>query len=251
MKKEISVLGCGWLGFPLAIKLVGKGYSVKGSTTSENKLLMLKSNGITPFQIHLNSKLDVSKFLSSEILIINIPSKNISDFDNLIKQIEVSNIKKVLFISSTSVYPKLNQIITEKTPVMKTNLSEIELLFKSNSIFETTIIRFGGLFGYDREPSNFVKQGKKIENPEGYVNLIHRDDCIRVIEQIIFQNIWGETLNACADSHPTRRVFYGIQMLKLGKKKPEFDENSPNSYKIINSDRLKLLLGFVFKYSKL
>ena len=252
MNKEISLLGCGWLGFPLAINLTRKGYNVKGSTTSESKLAKLKSNGIIPFCIHLSQiNKGMSDFLSSDILIVNIPSKSIIDFKNLIHYLELSKIKKVLFISSTSVYPNLNQIVTEETPTKKSNLTEIEILFKSCPSFETTVIRFGGLFGYDRKPGNFIKEGKKIENPEGFVNFIHRDDCIKILEQIIFQNIWGETLNACTDSHPKRRVFYKRQMYKLGKKKPEFNENSSGSYKIINSDKLKTLLGFRFKYSNI
>ena len=43
---KISILGCGWLGFPLAKSLVEKGFSVKGSTTSENKLSILSTAGI-------------------------------------------------------------------------------------------------------------------------------------------------------------------------------------------------------------
>mgnify|MGYP003615968040 CR=1 FL=1 len=39
---KISILGCGWLGFPLAQKLIETGYEVKGSTTSESKLEALK-----------------------------------------------------------------------------------------------------------------------------------------------------------------------------------------------------------------
>jgi 3-hydroxyisobutyrate dehydrogenase-like beta-hydroxyacid dehydrogenase len=32
--KSISILGCGWLGVPLAKHLIQKGFSVKGSVTS-------------------------------------------------------------------------------------------------------------------------------------------------------------------------------------------------------------------------
>jgi 3-hydroxyisobutyrate dehydrogenase-like beta-hydroxyacid dehydrogenase len=36
MKNEsISILGCGWLGLPLAGELVREGYAVKGSTNAE------------------------------------------------------------------------------------------------------------------------------------------------------------------------------------------------------------------------
>ena len=36
--KSIGVLGCGWLGLPLAKQLVTAGYSVRGTTTTKEKL---------------------------------------------------------------------------------------------------------------------------------------------------------------------------------------------------------------------
>ena len=251
MKLEISILGCGWLGFPLAVNLVNKGYRINGSTTSNHKLAILKSEGITPFLIDINLENNYSQFLNSEILIIAITSKNNEAFKNLIEQIEKSKIKKVLFISSTSVYKNSNKIVTEDTPTEDGPLRNIEKLFTENTHFKTTILRFGGLFGYNRKPANFIPPDKKIKNPEGFINFIHRDDCIQIIEQIILKNVWGEVLNACSDSHPKRRDFYTNENIKLGRKIPLFDENSINEYKIISSEKLKMVLNYNFKYSDL
>ena len=252
MKLEISILGCGWLGLPLASYMVGMGIVVKGSVTSLDKLEKLRSKNIIPYIIDLNTEgNDLSDFLHSEILIISITSKNFNNFKSLIGHIEVSKIKKILFISSTSVYSNSNQIVTEETQVKDSLLSEIEILFRSSPLFETSIIRFGGLFGYDRKPGNFITKVKKIENPEGFVNLIHRDDCIQIIHQIVINDIWGEIFNACADTHPSRRDFYTKENLKLGREELIFNENALNSYKIISSNKLKSMLGFTFKYSDL
>lgn len=252
MIQKISILGCGWLGMPLASTLAHKGFIINGSTTSNDKFNKLESEGITPYLIELaDLKNTIYKFLNTEILIVAVPSKNVNDFKNLISKIEKSSIKKVIFISSSSVYPNLNQLATEETTVKKSPLSEIEILFKSNTIFKSTILRFGGLFGYDRKPGKFIKNNKKIKNPEGYVNLIHRDDCIRIIELIIKKNSWNETLNACADTHPKRREFYTKENLKLGRKAPMFNEHSLNKYKIISAKKLKSILDFSFEYSDL
>ena len=221
MNKTISILGCGWLGLPLGIELNKKNYSLKGSTTSENKMEILESNGIAPYIIDLNkSELKITNFLSSEVLVIAIPSKNVNGFKNLLLQIEKSNIKKVIFISSTSVYHNSNDVVTEESEIKKTPLSKIESLFKSNTSFKATIIRFSGLIGYDRKPGKFFKNGKIIQNPEGFVNLIHRDDCLQIIENIIEMNIWDETLNASADSHPSRRNFYIKEFAKEERSSP-------------------------------
>lgn len=236
----------------LALELIEKGHRVYGSTSSHNKLSRLESNGITPFLIDIGNKnIDISDFLFSDVLVIAINSKNIEDFKNLICKIEKSEIRKVLFVSSTSVYPNTNGIVTEETHTNDTPLADIERLFKPNSIFESTIIRFGGLFGYDRKPGNFIKPGKPVDNPKGYINFIHRDDCIQIIEQIIVKNIWNKILNACADSHPSRREFYLKEAKKFGRTKVNFNEQSENSYKIVSSQKLKDLLNYEFEYDNL
>ena len=252
MKNNISILGCGWLGLSLALKLRSKGYSIKGSTTSKIKIAKLESNGLQPFIIDLsNRESEFKNFLNSEVLIIAIPSKNIAGFKNLISHIENSKIKNILFISSTSVYPNSNSIVTENSLIKKNPLSEIELLFKTNTNFKSTILRFGGLIGYDRKPGNFFKNGKIINFPDAFVNLIHRDDCIQIIKEIIAKNIWDKTLNACADTHPKKRDFYAKEFKKEGRNNPTFNELASNEYKIINSDQLKSILNYNFIYSDL
>jgi len=247
LNQRISILGCGWLGLALAVNLIDKGHRVYGSTTSNTKVNKLEAKGITPFVIDISEKdFNIIDFLVTDILIIAITSKNHNDIKNLIKKIEKSKVQKVLFVSSTSVYPNTNGIVTEETNTNNSPLANIENLFKTNSFFETTIIRFGGLFGYDRKPGNFIKSDKKIENPEGFINFIHRDDCIQIMEQIIRKDTWNNVLNACSDSHPTRREFYSKEAEKLGKPIVLFNERSENNYKIINSQKLKDLLDYKF-----
>ena len=52
-KKQISILGCGWLGLPLAKHFISKNYEVKGSTTTQEKTQMLADNKISPYLIKL------------------------------------------------------------------------------------------------------------------------------------------------------------------------------------------------------
>jgi nucleoside-diphosphate-sugar epimerase len=133
-------LGCGWLGLPLAKDLVSKGHVIKGSTTSESKISNLQSNGIEPFLIDLGSiqsTAEISKFLASEHLIIAIPPrvKHHNNFkeqiESLISFIESSTIKKVIFISSTSVYPNTNSLVMEvarSTLYIKTTAFKLYLI---------------------------------------------------------------------------------------------------------------------------
>lgn len=247
MKHKISILGCGWLGLPLAQSLTDKLYNVKGSTTTQNKIALLQENKISAFLIKLeNFDADLSLFLDSEILIVPVPSKNIAAFMALIAKIELSPIKKVIFISSTSVYINSQNPILENSALHNSPLVEIENLFLENKNFKTTIIRFAGLFGYNRQPANFFAETRAIPNPEGPVNMIHRDDCISVIEKIIEAEAWGQIFNACADLHPSRREFYTNYAIASDKKVPNFDELSPFEKKLICNEKLKKTLNFEF-----
>jgi len=252
LKQQISILGCGWLGKPLAVSLIQQGHKIKGSTTSESKLSGFREIGIVPFIINLDDlKENISAFLDSEILIVALPSKNIDGFKNLLSPIEKSPIKKVIFISSTSVYGNSNEMVTEESDTLPSALTTIEMLFKNSVRFDTTIIRFAGLFGYTRKPGNFFSKGRKIPNPEGFVNMIYQDDCIRLIEKVIEKKAWNQIFNGCADTHPTRREFYTKTTLDIGIELPVFEDVAGIKKKIISNKKSKELLNFKYQYGDL
>ena len=59
---KIAIIGCGWLGLPLAKKLIKENFIVKGSTASKEKISILKTEKIEPFLIDLNKGLDKRLF---------------------------------------------------------------------------------------------------------------------------------------------------------------------------------------------
>lgn len=236
----------------MASRFVQQGLAVRGSTTTEAKLAELEALGIRAFLLDIaRPNAAMQAFLSAEVLVIAITTKQVDEVVRFIEVLETSAVKKVVFVSSTSVYPNTNGVVVETTPTLDSPLAQIEQLFLQNQAFETTVVRFGGLMGYDRKPGNFIREGKLMEQPEGVVNMIHRDDCLAIIEQIIAQEVWNEIFNACADSHPTRREFYNREAAKLGKPEVAFNEETPLSYKIISSEKLKDRLGYSFIYSDL
>ena len=248
---NISILGCGWLGKPLAISLLDDGFSVKGSTTSEIKIQELEALEIEAYLVDITEFEEFDSFLQSDILIIAITSKDIDAFERLIEQIQTSTIQKVIFISSTSVYPVSNAIVSEETQTLKTPLAEIENLFKENTFFETTIIRFAGLFGPGRHPGSWFKNGRTIPQPNGLVNMIHQEDCIEIIHEIIDQNCWNITLNACSNDHPTRSDFYINARKSLNFEAPVFEGSTEIRYKIISSKKLQKVLDYQFIHDDL
>jgi nucleoside-diphosphate-sugar epimerase len=276
MNKKISILGCGWLGLPLAKSLLAKGYEVKGSTTSVIKLDVLKNAGISPFQVQLEEHEiigTIENFLDeTDVLLIDIPpglrkvtsTSNEMTFVNKVKTlipfIEKSRIQKVVFVSSTSVYGDSNNFSTslEVTEETKPNpdtesgkqLAITETLLQSNPYFKTTVIRFGGLLGDDRHPIKFLAGRTNVENPEAPVNMIEREDCIGIIEEILKQvqhDKWGETFNAVAPQHPTRKAYYHKKAEIFNLPLPTFAEDSESKGKIISSEKVETILGYSFQ----
>ena len=249
--KTVSILGCGWLGKPLAVFLTKQDYHLKGSTTSEKKLSLLESLNIEPYLVDIENIENFDLFLKSEILIIAITSKSVEAYRRLIEQIENSTIQKVIFISSTSVYPRANSIMTEKSETVVKPLTEIENLFRVNTHFDTTIIRFAGLYGGERHPGNWFRNGRKIPQPNGFVNMIHQEDCINIIHEVIKQNCWREIFNACSNHHPTRKEFYINARKSRGIETSIFEETSELKYKIISSQKLQEVLNYQFIHDNL
>ncbi len=259
MTQTISILGCGWLGLPFAQYLIDKGWKVKGSTSSSNKLELLRSKGIDPFIININQKetLHNSTFFSSEYLLINIPpsksSRKANDYLPLIDTIESSDIKKVIFVSSTSVYKANNNTEYEDSTLdveRGTNaLLDIEQVFQQAS-FKTSIVRFGGLVGGVRYPGRFFKAGSIVKGARLPVNLIHLDDCIQILDAIIQQEAWGEIFNGVADTHPTKKTFYSLAIKLSGKQPPQFAEDN-TAFKIIANNKIKNRLGIKLKHPDL
>ncbi len=271
----VSILGCGWLGLPLAKSLLLKGYVVKGSTTSESKLEVLKNAGISPFQIQLEAHQiigTIEDFLKeTDVLIIDIPpglrressTSNeitfVNKIKNLIPYIEKSGIQKVIFVSSTSVYGDCFPIV-EITEEIKPNpdtesgiqLAIVEALLQSNLNFKTTVIRFGGLLGEDRHPAKFLAGRTNVENPDAPVNLIQREDCIGIIEKILRQVQhdnweWNQTFNAVSPQHPKRKAYYHKKTEILNLPLPTFAKNSESKGKMISSKKVETILGYSFQ----
>ena len=254
---DISILGCGWLGLPLARKLLENGYSVKGSTTSENKIELLKNSGIEPYLISVSpDQIDgnIKDFLS-KILIIDIPPKlkegNFTKkIERLIPYIEQSAVENVLFISSISIYDNIGFVTEETLPNPKTEngrqLVESEKKLACNPNFKSTIVRLGGLIGPERHPAKHLAGKQNLTNPDAPINLIHLDDCIGIIEAIIGQNRWGETFNAVAPFHPKREDFYTEKANELGLQPPMFDHSSESAGKLVCSEKIMATLGYVF-----
>ena len=267
MNKQISVIGCGWLGFPLAKSFIEKGYSVKGSTTTEGKVVDLKANQIEGYLVSISCDIikgEIEDCLSnSDLLILNIPPslRNHTEPNSYVKRIQLlipfiekTKIKNVLFISSTSVYNNNEAFptITESTllnPKSESGqqLLKVEQLLQDNPNFNTTILRFSGLFGNGRHPAKVLSGKTNLKNPDAPVNLIHLKDCIAIVHSIVELEIWNDTFNVATEPHPSRIDYYTSVCKSLNVSPPEFDLQTSSKGKLIDASKLVQILDYSFK----
>ena len=262
--KTVSILGCGWLGLPLALSLKEAGFSVRGSVRSPEQLPVLSEKGIEPYLIDIAPEVrgeSTDEFFSSDVLFINFPPERRDDIEtyhekqirNLIGAIPNPEGKMVVFASSTSVYPNTNGVVREEDSLCPDKpsgkaLVRVERLLMEHPGIDTTVIRFSGLIGYDRAPIKSIRRKKLVLNPECPLNLIHRDDCVGIVLRVITLDVRNIILNATCDEHPSRREYYSREARKYGIPPPLFKTENLLEYKIVSNEKLKETLGYRLIY---
>lgn len=266
MSKTIAIAGLGWIGLPLAHHLSTLGYKIRGSVTSKEKAAMMSSQGIDTFAIEIleeGIQGESAKFLKdASILIVLIPPgirRNtggdfVKKMSNLLSMIVKNLVEKVILVSSTSVYGDVQGLVTEKDDPIPSNsvgrqLLQVEEFFSDSQKINLSIVRFGGLFGGNREPVRYLAGRENLIDGNAPVNLIHRDDCIAILTEIIKQDAFGYTFNAVIPKHPKKRVYYKQKALTLNLSPPHYsDEDTERPYKQVDSVNISTILNYSFKY---
>ncbi len=261
--KTVSILGCGWLGFPLAEQLVSAGYIVKGSTTSTEKLPLLQQKGIDAYRVRLNPAPEgnIAALLDADTLLINIPPKagklgddfHPQQIEALVAIVPQMAVKHVIYVSSTSVYPETSAVVHE-TDVTTLEQTSAPALFRAETLVQSlepkcvvTTLRCGGLMGYERIPGKYVA-GRQVDSGAVPVNYLHRDDAIGILLNLIDKPLAG-VYNAVSPEHPTRESIYRKSCVDFGYTLPSFVEPSePVPYKIISPEKLVQATNYQFIY---
>lgn len=263
--KTISIIGLGWIGEPLAFYLQEKGMHVIGSTTSSEKQEKLLKEGLQAIRFSLNPHpegVGFNALFQSEILVVNIPPRtrsvngafHLEQLKYLRSLIDNSPIQKVIFVSSTGVYPEVTspEKYGEDFPISMENagndtIFQAEQLMEKRRKYDLTIIRFGGLMGDARVPGKYFS-GR--ENVAGHtrVNFIHRKDAVRMLAWVMEKELWNETFNGVAPIHPLRRDIYEKNALDLGIAPPASYQNElEGNGRLIDSGKI-IKTGFEFDY---
>jgi len=246
MSKEIMIAGAGWLGRPLALALNNSHNDVTVLSRSDEQSAFFNAQHISLIQLdylqiehsHINSE-------QNKTLIICIPP--VPDYSSIINGL-ISTLapSHIIFSSATSVYSQTTGEVTEASslggnPV----LEEAESLIIDSGI-PYSILRLGGLINEQRNPATHFSGKFNIPNGGAPVNLIHRDEIIELIAQVIARNAHG-VFNVVYPSHPTRKEYYEKQCIQRGLLACEFTEDGTG--KIVNGSKISALLNRPYRFS--
>lgn len=246
--KTISILGTGWLGLALAKSLKNR-FEVKVSIRNEQKLKEMTDEGLIPYLFNEENLSNLDNLLEADYLFINFPP---SKFDNYLSFLEkiylskkIDDIEKVIFISSTSIYPNETAVFKEEykifNPISKSVFDAEELIKKKTDV----VFRCAGLMGYDRVAGRYF-EGKSLDSEDVKVNYVHRDDVINATIFVIENDLNG-IFNLCSSFHPSRKEVYLSNAKKHGFLEPIFKNKKEYKNRIIDGSKIESL-GFRYKY---
>jgi len=264
--KKVSIIGLGWLGEATGLLLQNQGCQVLGSSTRPEKVEILRKGGLDAVQFSLNPSpegIGYHRLFDSDILVVTLPPRSrqgegelyLQQLADLRKLLVTSKVVQVVFISSTGIYPNESKSspYTEEEPINASNagnsvLHQAEVLMKSFSTYQLTVLRMGGLMGADRIPGIYFS-GKEQVVGHTRVNFIHQADAARMIAWVIDQGLWNQTFNGVAPEHPLRREVYAKNSSTLGILPPASYQEAADEKegRWISSEKIRAT-GFTFEF---
>jgi nucleoside-diphosphate-sugar epimerase len=256
MKKNISIYGGGWVGAPLAFKLALAEFEVTVSASSAHKQAKHPNIKVVEFRAEPNMEKGLwDEMNQSEIQIWAIPprrKKNSEEFYLQILQdwlsvLDEMIVKKIIFLSSTSIYQNVSDIVDEKSSIVETSLmAQAEQLIQASKIPSVTL-RLGGLMGGDRFVAKYFS-GRRNDGANCPVNYVHKDDVVALCALTV-EKINKGIYNIVAPIHPTKGEVGENDIEKRNMPSGTWDYSQPClGGKIVSGEKITKELKYQFKH---
>ncbi len=246
---KFSILGAGWLGSALALALKSK-YEIKVSLRNSLKEQAFKEQGYKTYILNEDNYLNLKELLDSDYIFINFPPSKFENYlkfiETIVDNIDKSRIRKVFFVSSTSIYPSNEDVYDESFNIRRDESKAI--VFDAEEIAKTksdVILRAAGLMGYDRVAGKMFSN-RIVKSSNKKINHVHRDDVIEAVKFIIQKDING-IFNLCAPIHPLRDELYISNAEKYNFTKPIIELKEEFLNRVIDGSKIEKY-GFRYKY---
>ena len=271
--KTVLIAGCGYVGSALACELQKRGHAVWALRRSKPALKDLSAIGIQSVQADITKPETLKNLPKTDWVVICVsPNERspeayrktyIEGVGNLIRVgagfKPAPTIKRILYISSTSVYGQKNgEWVDENSPVEPEHETGKILLEAEKQVLHSgvpaVIFRLGGIYGAGRNRITFLKQNtEEIAQGQDYINLIHVADIVSGAILLLERGKSGEVYLGVDDEPVTRKEYFSEISCLLGIPPPVFAGHKEESFvtgrtnKRCRNEKLKAL-GFEFKY---
>ncbi len=268
---NILLIGAGWLGLPLSIRLKSDGYKVIATKTSSEGLELLDEHQIQGAVCDLNDRSLEGLAAIEELIKTNMIDVIIGAFppgfrqgrgedyseqwQQLVEVAKASDVKKIIMVSSTTVYPDKAEIMNEDMASLPIAINSEHFSDKAkimlqaeehvrSSTLDYCIVRCSGLIGPNRHPSRFAAKLSAVSD-QAAANMLHLDDAIGAM-MFATTTLNNCIVNATTPSTCDKATFYRAALRAAG-----LDSSLPNVVskpdKVISSEKLQSL-GYHFKF---
>ena len=250
---RIVVVGCGWLGLPLAAAFARDGHEVHGTTTRAERRAELREHGVTPHLLRAGVtgvEGDATVLAGADRVVVAIPPSGTGDgYGAAIGHVATASADagQLIHASSTGVYPdRPGHPITREDDLAQEPSERAARLLAAEAAVDAaavpaTVLRLAGLWGHGRHPVRFLA-GRDRPGGDAPVNLVHRDDVIDAVRAVAGDPPVTGTFSVVAAEHPPRGAFYRAEAERLGLE-PRFGPG-PSPGKRVVAERLAAATGW-------
>lgn len=280
VQPSVGIIGCGWLGKALASSLLAKNISVLATSGKAENVVKLTNQSIVAQQLTLladETELAQHDVFTQQSLVIAITPQfrhGKADYADKIKQLVDAAkhrgvVERIILLSSTAVYDGLVGTVDEESALNMTT-SKVQILnaaeqavltFSTQAAKQGIVIRLSGLVGPERHPGKFLLANKTLTNSMAPVNLIHQQDAVGLIENILQSNDSSfhhshAIFNGVSDTHVSKQQYYQAAAKALKVMAPTFEQEQVNSNttsntKVVSGEKVKRVLSYKFVYPDL
>ena len=238
----VCALGYGYLSKYVFRRICGLGITAIGVTSKQIKDYGFRNSFFV-------SREDIEKAISfSTHLLITAPpnSKGCMIFNKFSDKVLYSNVKSIIYISSTGIYGNHDGSWVDEKSLIKANSPFDKIRLKAEKQWKSfclkhninlNIVRIAGIYG----PQRFINIDEKklivVLKKNHYFSRIHILDAARLISKIILENYKDEVWNL-ADDLPSSREAFISEVIKV-KKIKKFSTIAYNKYSEVISERTK------------